>query len=262
MLLAIDIGNTNTVFAIFNDSKILTKWRIHTNGKRTSDEYYIAFDEFAEDIIDAHGKITKVYVSSVVPKANYEIKRFAKDFLKLDAKIIGDDVADYGIKIAIDRPSEAGSDRILNSIAGFAKYKSPLIILDFGTATTFDVVGGKGEYLGGVIAPGINLSLEALQNGAAKLPKVNIRNPKKVIGKNTHHAMQSGFFFGYLGLIEGIISKIKKEQKSKKIKVIATGGLAPLFAPSTDAIDAIEENLILDGIRIIANKKTIKRKTK
>jgi type III pantothenate kinase len=250
MLLVIDTGNTNTVFAVYHNDKWLGQWRMETNSKRTPDEYFVWLLQIMNyENIDIK-QIDAAIMSSVVPQANFLIKTLIKKYFNTELLLIGESNLDLGIEIKIDRPKDAGSDRLVNAIAAFDKYKQALIIIDFGTGTTFDIVDGDGNYAGGVIAPGINLSLSALHKAAAKLPNIAIAKPEKVIGTDTISAMQSGIYFGYLGLIEGIVTRVKEEY-NKYMIVIATGGLAPLFANATDVIKAVEPDLIIEGLRII-----------
>lgn len=247
MLLAIDIGNTNLVFALCEGNGIRAQWRIRTEHHRSADEYAVwLFALMAREGL-SEKNIKAVIFSSVVPDVNFELKTFARTYLKLDPIILATGQIDVGMPILIDTPKELGADRIINAYAAWSEHPQPLIVIDFGTATTFDVVSGKGEYWGGVIAPGINLSLEALHRAAAKLPGIAIARPGKVVGKNTIDAMQSGIFHGYAGLIEGIVSRIKAE-RGENMKVIATGGLAPLYAESTQAIDAVNPDLTIRGL--------------
>lgn len=244
-LLAIDIGNTNTVFAVYSGEKLLAHWRLQTIPARSADEYA----SFLKGLFDLSkinwSKMDDVIVSSVVPDADFHIKKFCKEYLKKKPLMVG--LEDVPIKVALDRPEEVGADRLVNALAVKEFYKTPAIVIDFGTATTFDVIDSKGRYAGGAIAPGINLSVEALHRAAAKLPKVNVKKPKSVIGKNTVSAIQSGIFFGYLGLIEGIVENITKETGEKPF-VLATGGLAPLFEPHTKAIHVLDDELTLKGL--------------
>jgi type III pantothenate kinase len=247
VLLAIDVGNTNIVFALFEGDKVMGQWRLSTDSKRTSDEYAILFKELMSLKGLRFDHVDNVIISSVVPQNLFSLKTLAKEFLKCEPLIIGEQGVNVGIDIQLDRPAEVGADRIVNALAAYDGYKKASIVIDFGTATTFDVVTDEGVYIGGVIAPGINLSIEALHKAAAKLPEVEIKRPEKVIGTNTLTAMQSGVFFGYLSLIEGIVARIKNEQKSDML-VIATGGLAPLFSESTEVIDHLEQNLTINGL--------------
>jgi type III pantothenate kinase len=198
-------------------------------------------------------EINAAIMSSVVPQANFALRMLARKFFKTELLIVGEEDVKLDIEIKIDKPREVGADRLVNAIAAWNKYGKPLIIVDFGTATTFDVVNGDGSYIGGVIAPGVNLSLETLHRAAAKLPNIAVERPAQVIGKDTVSAMQSGIYFGYVSLIEGIVKRIEKEY-GKAMKVIATGGLAPLFAKATSVIDTLEPDLIIDGLKLIYEK--------
>ncbi|MEJ0010095.1 MAG: type III pantothenate kinase [Alphaproteobacteria bacterium] len=250
MLLAIDIGNTNIVFALCNDTDTLAQWRIRTDIHRTSDEYAVwLFALMGATYKDPH-EIRAAIISSVVPDANFGIKSFVRQYLKCEPQLIATGELDLGMKVLIDNPQELGADRLINAYAAWQQEKQALIVIDFGTATTFDVVSGAGEYLGGVIAPGINLSVEALERAAARLPGVAIAKPPQVIGRSTVTAMQSGIFYGYTGLIEGIVARIRAE-RGEKMKVIATGGLASLYAGATDVIDAVDADLTIRGLRLI-----------
>lgn len=254
MLLAVDIGNTNVCFALCDDKNTLAQWRIRTDIHRTADEYAVWL--FA--LMEAEGykvkEIRRAIVGSVVPDANFAMKTFIRKYVKREPQMITNGSLKLGMKVKIDNPRELGADRLINAYAAWKQYKRGLVIIDFGTATTFDVVSSKGDYMGGVIAPGINLSLEALQHAAAKLHGVSIKKPTRVTGRNTTAAMQSGIYYGYVGLIEGIVTRIKKEQGGK-MKVIATGGLAPLYADATPLIDEVDGDLTIRGLRLISQLK-------
>jgi type III pantothenate kinase len=250
MLLAIDAGNTNTVFALFAGDKLLAAWRASTNAQRTSDEYAV----FLRGLMQAAGLdprlITAAIMGSVVPDANFNLVKLCRDHYGITPLIVGSSQVKLGIEVKLDRPEEVGADRLINAVAGRAEHKTPLLIVDFGTATTFDVVDGEGNYRGGAIAPGINLSLQALHMAAAKLPRVAVAKPPKVIGTNTVQAIQSGIFWGYVGLIDGMITRIKTEF-SQPMTVIATGGLANLFREAIPAIAHTDPDLTLKGLRLI-----------
>lgn len=250
MLLAIDIGNTNIVFALPGKAQ----WRIRTEVHRTADEYAVWLFALMREKGLNPAEIKSAIVSSVVPDVNFAIKSFVRSYLKQDPMMIVGGEVDLGMPVLIDNPRELGADRLINAFAAWDAHKQALIVIDFGTATTFDVVSGKGEYLGGVIAPGINLSLEALRAAAAKLHGVAIAHPSKVIGTNTTGAMQSGIYFGYTGMIEGIVSRIKVE-RGESMKVIATGGLAPLYAEATNMIDLVDGDLTIRGLELIHARK-------
>lgn len=254
MLLAIDVGNTNTVFAVISDKDILHSWRCETKNTRSGDQYAV----FLNQLFDLHNlkwsDISDVIVSSVVPDANFHISKFCQNYIKCEAVFVTPENA--SISIDLDQPKEIGADRLVNAAAVIHHYQRPAIVIDFGTATTFDVIDEHNTYKGGVIAPGIRLSMEALTARAAKLPKINIEKPEKAIGTNTQNAMQSGIYWGYIGLIEKIVALIKSEL-SGNATVIATGGLAPLYASNTTVIDETDENLIFKGL--IEIYKTIKK---
>jgi len=248
MLLAIDSGNTNIVFAIFNDSgEIEGEWRSSSSTDRTADEFGIWLTQLMElDGID-RGAVKAAIIASVVPAALFSLKTLCRKYFNCDPLVIGEGDIDLGIKVLVDRPEEVGADRLVNAVAAQGGYGGPLIIVDFGTATTFDVIDGDGNYTGGVIAPGINLSLEALHQAAAKLPRVAIGKPPRVIGKGTVEAMQSGIYYGYISMIEGLVARIQ-EESGLEMEVIATGGLAPLFADATDVIVRADPDLTLKGL--------------
>lgn len=246
MLLAIDVGNTNTVFALYDGNVQLGQWRLSTIRERTAEEYAAAliqlmsFKGFKTDGVEA------VLISSVVPPAVVPLRWMSRDYFGRRAFVVGEDL-DYPIRIDLNNPREVGADRVVNAVAAIKRYKPPLIIVDFGTATTFDVVDGDGAYIGGAIAPGINLSLDALWRAAAKLPRIAIEPPENVIGRSTVGAMQSGVFWGYVGLIEGLIQRIKAEH-GHPMEVIATGGLAPLFFKRTGLFDHLDRDLTMAGL--------------
>ena len=250
MLMAIDAGNTNVVFAVHDGNEWLGRWRIATRPDRTSDEYAVWLLTLLQHSgIPTHA-IDKCVIGTVVPAALYNLRRLCRDYFSCEP-LIARAPLDWGFPIRVDQPGEVGADRLLNSLASHYHYKGPLVVIDFGTATTFDVVDSDGAYLGGVIAPGINLSIEALHRAAARLPRIGIGRPQSVIGRSTVPAMQSGIFWGYVGLVEGIVNRIKAEYGAP-LKVIATGGLAPLFAEGTLVIETIDPDLTLDGLRLLA----------
>jgi len=250
MLLAIDAGNTNTVFAVFEGNRIKGQWRMATDARRTADEYGVWLMQlFAHENIKPKA-VKAAIMSCVVPQATFALRMLARNYFSTELQIVGEPDVKLNIRTKMERPSEVGADRLVNVLAAWDKYREPLIIVDFGTATTFDVVDGKGVYIGGVIAPGVNLSLEALHRAAAKLPNVAVERPSRVIGTETVSAMQSGIYFGYVGLIEGIVARIRKEYGST-MRVVATGGLAPLFAKATNVISGLEPDLIIDGLRLV-----------
>jgi type III pantothenate kinase len=250
MLLAINANNTNTVFALWDGESLLGAWRISTDLKRTADEYVVWLDHLLGLNGLSRGKVSGTIVASVVPEANFNLVKLCQDYCASTPLVVGEAGIELGVKALVDRPEEVGADRLVNSVAVHDRYPGAAIIVDFGTATTFDVVDAEGNYRGGVIAPGINLSLHALEEAAAKLPAVPIRRTEKVIGTNTVACMQSGIFWGYVGLIEGLVARIKAEFGAP-MQVIATGGLAPLFENATPMIGKVDNTLILWGLRLV-----------
>lgn len=248
MLLAIDVGNTNTVFAVFaDDGRMLGEWRSATNANRTADEHGVWLAQlFALERID-RAAITAGIIATVVPATLFSLRRMFRKYLNCPVLVVGAPDVHLGVKVFLDRPEEVGADRLVNAVGAFEEYGGPKIIVDFGTATTFDVMDEDGSYLGGAIAPGVNLSLEALRQAAAQLPRVAIGRPDRVIGKNTVQAMRSGIFWGYVGLIEGVIARIRQEF-GKPIGVVATGGLAPLFGECTSVLEHADPHLTLKGL--------------
>lgn len=255
MLLAINANNTNTVFAIYDGPILRGSWRCATDPRRTADEYVVwltqlmSFDALQRENIDA------AILSSVVPATIFNLKTLCRRYFNCDPLVVGEKGCQLGIKVLLDRPDEVGADRVVNAVAGKDRYTAPLIIVDLGTATTFDVVDKDGNYVGGVIAPGINLSLRALEMAAAKLPHVAIERTERIIGKSTVPAMQSGLFWGYVGLIEGLVARIRNEF-GQPMSVVATGGLVPLFAGATPAIENVDQDLTLWGLYLIHKRNT------
>jgi type III pantothenate kinase len=250
MLLVIDAGNTNVVFAVRDQTGWRGTWRIRTDAQRTSDEYAVWLGSLLGMSGLTHDQITGAVIGTVVPAALYHLRRLCRDWFNVEP-LIARAGLDWGFEIKVDNPNEVGADRLLNALAGHQRFGGPLIVVDFGTATTFDVVDGTGAYLGGVICPGINLSIEALHQAAARLPRIGIGRPQSVIGRSTVPAMQSGIYWGYVGLVEGLLNRIKAEFGAP-MKVVATGGLAPLFSEGTLMIEHIEPDLTLDGLRLLA----------
>lgn len=250
MLLVFDVGNTNMVIGIYKDKSLVKDWRICTDIHKTSDEYGMLIGNLlAHDNIDIKS-IDDVIISSVVPNVMHALENFCIKYCEKKPMIVGPGIK-TGLNIKYDNPKQVGADRIVNAVAAIEKYGSPLIIVDFGTATTFCAISDKAEYLGGTICPGLKISSEALFNGAAKLPRVELIKPGKTICKATVEAMQAGIIYGYVGQVEKIISMMKKELGSEDIKVVATGGLSSLIHSETDSIDYIDKFLTLEGLRLI-----------
>src|ERR1044071_9478513 len=250
MLLAINANNTNTSFAIWDEATLKGSWRIATNGRRTADEYVVWLDHLLSLESLSRTAVDGVVIGSVVPEANFNLLTFSRRYCRTDPVVVGNKGVVLGTRALVDRPEEVGADRLVNTVAAHDRYGGPLIVVDFGTATTLDVVDGDGNYRGGAIAPGINLSLAALHMAAAKLPSVRIARTERVIGTDTVSCMQSGIYWGYVGLVEGLVGRIKREFGAP-MRVIGTGGLAPLFAGATDAIESVDPDLTLWGLRLI-----------
>jgi type III pantothenate kinase len=252
MLLVIDCGNTNVVFAVRDDTAWRGIWRVRTDAQRTSDEYGVWLMSLFGHVGLKRDDISAAVIGTVVPAALYNLRRLCRDWFNIEP-LIARSTLDWGFDIRVVNPAEVGADRLLNTLAAHQRFDGPLIIVDFGTATTFDVVDKDGAYLGGVICPGINLSLEALHQAAAQLPRIGIARPQAVIGRQTVPAMQSGIYWGYVAMVEGLVARIKAEYGGP-MKVIATGGLAPLVAEGTMVIEQIEPDLTLDGLRMLAER--------
>lgn len=252
MLLAIDAGNTNIVFALVEDGVIRARWRIATDPRRTADEYAVWLHQLLE--LEGFGRdaVTAVIIGTVVPRALHNLEVLASKYFGTDALVAGQDPAGWGIELDVAEPSSVGADRVLNAIAGHALYEGDLIAIDFGTATTFDVIDYSGAYKGGIIAPGINLSLDALVAAAAKLPRIAIEAPDSdtVIGRTTETQMHIGIYWGYVAMMEGLVARMKGEI-GRPVQVIATGGLATLFDQHTELFDAIEPDLTIQGLAML-----------
>ncbi|HEU0222537.1 MAG TPA: type III pantothenate kinase [Paracoccaceae bacterium] len=247
MLLAIDVGNTNTVFALHGGNGFAGQWRCATHHQRTADEYFVWLKSLMEHGGASAASISAVIVSSVVPRVLFNLRTLAQHYFNARALVVGRDGCELGVEVRVDPGTQVGADRLVNTVGAFDRYGGDLIVVDFGTATTFDVVAHDGAYEGGVIAPGINLSLEALHMAAAALPHIDVAVPAKVVGTNTVACMQSGIFWGYVGLIEGICARVA-EERDRPMKVIATGGLSTLFARGTEVIDVIDDDLTMHGL--------------
>lgn len=253
MLLVFDVGNTNMVLGIYEGKELKNYWRISTDKAKTSDEYGMLINNlFQYDNVDMNS-IKDMIISSVVPNVMHSLENFCVKYFNKQPLIVGPGIK-TGLNIKYDNPKQVGADRIVNAVAAIDKYKSPMIIIDFGTATTFCAISENGEYLGGTIAPGIKISSEALFQRASKLPRVELLKPGVTICKNTVSAMQSGIIYGYVGLVDKIVEMMKKELGDKDIKVIATGGLSSLIASETDTIDCVDKFLTLEGLKIIYDK--------
>lgn len=255
MLLVVDAGNTNVVFAVHDGETWRGVWRIRTDAQRTSDEYAAwLLALLGHSGLDRH-EVSRAVIGTVVPAALYHLRRLCRDWFEVEP-LVARPTLDWGFKIDVESPAEVGADRLLNVLAAHRRYGGPLLVVDFGTATTFDLVGPEGQYCGGVIAPGINLSIEALHKAAARLPRIGIGRPHSVIGRSTVPAMQSGLYWGYVGLVEGLTARIRTEYGAD-LPVIATGGLAPLFAEGTPMIRTIDADLTLDGLRLLAERNPV-----
>jgi type III pantothenate kinase len=256
VLLAIDAGNTNTEFALYDGDAQLGRWRAATESARTADEYagWLA-QLLALSHIDA-ARIDTAVICSVVPECNFHLRALCRDYYDCEPLFV-DEKAELGIDVAVERPGEVGADRLASAVGAHDRYPGALLVIDFGTATTFDVVDGDGTYRGGVIAPGVNLSLEALHASAAQLPRIAVERPKQVIGTATTPAMQSGIYWGYVSLIEGLVTRIKEEFEVP-MTVVATGGLAPLFNAATPVIEHIDAELTMRGLVEIYRRNQLK----
>ena len=257
MLLAIEQGNTNTMFAIHDGVSWVAQWRSATESTRTADEYVVWLSQLLSMQGLGFRAIDAVIISSVVPQSIFNLRNLSRRYFNVEPLVIGEN-AKLGIDVRIEKPSEAGADRLVIAIGAAMIYPGPLVVIDSGTATTFDIVAADGAFEGGIIAPGINLSMQALHEAAAKLPRIAIQRPagNKIVGTDTVSAMQSGVFWGYISLIEGLVSRIKAE-RGEPMTVIATGGVASLFEGATDSIDHFDSDLTIRGLLEIYRRNTI-----
>ena len=252
MLLAVDAGNTNVVFALVDGGEIKARWRIATDPRRTADEYAVWLRQLLEMEGYRTADVDAVIVGTVVPRSTHNLEVLASKYFGTRALIAGQGEAAWPIDLEVDEPQSVGADRALNAIAAHEKYKGDLVVVDFGTATTFDLVGSSGAYKGGIIAPGINLSIDALVNAAAKLPRIAIEAPKdySVIGRTTESQMLIGIYWGYVAMMEGLIDRLRKEVGGQ-VTVLGTGGLAALFDKRTNVFDAVEPDLTIQGLALL-----------
>jgi type III pantothenate kinase len=255
MLLAIEQGNTNTLFAVHDGADWIAQWRTATESTRTADEYAVWLAQLLSMRGLALKALSSCIISSVVPQSIFNLRNLSRRYLNAEPLVIGDPGVDLGIQARILKPTEAGADRLVNAVGAHLKYPGDLIVIDSGTATTFDVVAADGAFEGGIIAPGINLSLQALHEAAAMLPRIAIQRPDKVIGKDTVSNMQSGVFWGYVALIEGLVARIKAEW-ARPMTVIGTGGVASLFEGAAEAIDVFDPDLTIRGLLEIHRRNT------
>jgi type III pantothenate kinase len=246
MLLAINANNTNVKFGLFEGERMVGDWRIRTESSRTSDEYMVWLSQLLALAGIDRRLITETIIATVVPQALFHLRMFCERHLAAPPLVIGEPGVELGIRVLMDKPNEVGADRLANAVGGHLLYPGPLIIVDFGTATSFDITDAEGNFIGGAIAPGINMSLEALHMATAKLPRIALEAPSRVIGKDTLGAMQSGVYWGYVGLIEGLVSRIAGVRRA--MRTIATGGLAPLFFGATPVIAHLEPEITMKGL--------------
>ncbi|NBC19599.1 MAG: type III pantothenate kinase [Alphaproteobacteria bacterium] len=255
MLLAIDVGNTNTMFAIHDGTDWVARWRSHTDSTRTADDYAIWLSQMCQLEGVAFGQINGCIVSNVVPQSQFNFRNLARRYLNCEPFFIGEPGVSTGVEVRIARPEQAGADRLVNAVGAHVAFDGALIVVDSGTATTFDIVGADGGFEGGIISPGINLSMRALHDAAASLPRIAIQRPPQVIGKDTVSAMQSGIFLGYVDLIDGLVRRVKAEYGSE-MTVIGTGGVASLFEGVSHEIDVYDQDVTIRGLLEIFRRNT------
>lgn len=250
MLLTIDIGNTNIKYGIFDGDELKVSFRVSSRLTRTADEYGAVLMNLLSDTGIGKNDITGIIISSVIPPLNYTICHMCEFFFGISPLMVGPGIK-TGLNVKVENPKEVGADRIVNSVAAYKKYGGPVVVIDFGTATTFNVIDKKGTLIGGVIAPGIKTSLEGLVNSTAQLPMIELVSPKTVLAKNTETNMQAGIIFGFAGLVDNIINKIKKEMNETELTVIATGGLGEIIAKEVKSINKVDRTLTIDGLKMI-----------
>ncbi|WP_101773630.1 type III pantothenate kinase [Peptostreptococcus faecalis] len=253
MLLVFDVGNTNIVLGVYDEKTLIRDWRVNTDLNKSSDEYGVLIKSLFDAYELSLSAIDDIIISSVVPAVMHSLENFCRKYCKINPLLVGPGIK-TGLNIKYDDPKMVGADRIVNAVAAIAKYGTPLVIIDFGTATTYCAISEKGEYLGGAIAPGVKISSEALFQNASKLPRVELVKPDRIICKDTTSAMQAGIIYGYAGQVEKVVKKMKVELKNEDTTVIATGGLANLISSETCLIDVVDSNLALEGLRLIYEK--------
>ena len=250
MLLAIDVGNTNIKYGVFDGKKLVASFRVASILSRTADEYGSVLVNLLSDRGIKKGEIDGIIMSSVIPSLNYTICHMCEYFFAIKPLIVGPGLK-TGLNVQVESPKQVGADRIVNSVSALKKYGAPLVVIDFGTATTFNVIDDKGTFIGGVIAPGIKTALDSLVKNTAQLPMIELVSPKSVIAKNTETNMQAGIIFGFAGLVDNILTKIKRELNLSDIKVVATGGMGEIISHEVKSIDKVDRTLTLDGLRMI-----------
>ena len=250
MLLAIDVGNSNLTLGLYEGSELRQNWRLETSARRTSDEYGLLVSQLLQNSNYQRGDLDDVIIASVVPNLTPHLEDFTQKALGLKAMVVGPGLK-TGMPVKYNPPKDVGADRIVNGVAAYQRFQTACIVVDFGTATTFDSISAAGHYQGGAIAPGVQISMDALFQRAAKLPKVDVHKPSHVVGRSTVESMQSGAFFGYVGLVDGLVRRMKAEMKEDEIHVLATGGLAASIAEESETLALVDENLTLEGLRLI-----------
>lgn len=250
MLLAVDVGNTNIMVGLFQGEELCHHWRVSTRADRTADELSVLLRSLLEGQNLSLEKVEAAVIANVVPDLTLALARFAEKYLKLEPLMVGPGVK-TGMDIRYDEPREVGADRIVNGVAALHCYGAPVIVVDFGTATTFDVISAQGSYMGGAIVPGVGISMEALFAQAARLPEVDLIKPPSVIGRNTVHSMQAGFMFGFAGQVDALIRRIVAEMGRPRPRVVATGGLSRIVAPESEMVEVIDPFLTLEGLRLV-----------